>query len=186
MKNSIPACPAELLALDRNAHVLWAKLLKKAGVVCDQGQVILDKRGTILLRIGLPDLLFRLECQRVRECGSQDEYARARIWFHVAEACAPGDSIPDIGERLYLLNPWIVTAQKFLDPGLERLNTRKAAGGKLCANVRCRKGVDQSRASVAGRSKFCSKACRNLVARGYSQSGGKTVRPAHFDALRPA
>jgi hypothetical protein len=186
MKHSIPACPAQLLALDTNSHVLWPKLLKKAGVVCAQGQVIPDKRGIILLRIGLPDLLFRLECQRARECRSQDEYARARIWFHVAEACAPGDSIPDIGERLYLLNPWIVTAQKFLDPGLERLNSRKAAGEKLCANVRCRKGVDQSRASVAGRSKYCSKACRNLVARGYSPTGVKTVRPAHLDTPRPA
>jgi hypothetical protein len=116
-------CPSQLLALDSNAERFWLKLLKKASITVDKerGEIVADQRGAILEGIGLPDLLFRLECQRSRENGHQDELAHARIWFHVAEACAPGDSIPDLtGDNKFLLNPWIVT------PSLKFVNVRLA------------------------------------------------------------
>src|SRR5713226_1848630 len=99
----IAACPEELITLDENALVLWPKLLKRAGVTIAHGEIFLHRRGIILKNFGLPDLLFRLECQKQRERGgSQDERARARMWFHVAEASASGESIPDVsGENRY-------------------------------------------------------------------------------------
>jgi hypothetical protein len=112
-----------LLKLDVNAGILLPRVIKKSGATVDKktGDVFEDKRGWILGNIGIPDLIFRLECQQQREQkhgGTQDEVARARIWFHVAEACAPGDSIPDVGgDDKYLLNPWIVTSSlKFHNP----------------------------------------------------------------------
>lgn len=121
MRITNAACPPELQVLDRNAAHLWTKLLKKSGATVDKStnEIVQDKRGATLCGIGVPDLVFRLQCQREREKGGpEDEVARARIWFHVAEACAPGDSIPDLtAENRYLLNPWIVTkALKFADP----------------------------------------------------------------------
>jgi hypothetical protein len=124
-------CPAELLALDRNAAQLWPKLLKKSGATVDRTtkEIVQDRRGSILCGIGVPDLVFRLECQREREKGgAQNEVARAKIWFHIAEACAPGDSIPDLtSDNRYLLNPWIVTkALKFPDPRFQAVKQPQA------------------------------------------------------------
>lgn len=121
MRITDAGCPTEILALDRNAALLWPKLLKKSGATVDRGtnQIVQDKRGAILDGIGVPDLVFRLQCQHDREKGGpENELARAKIWFHVAEACVPGDSIPDLtGDNRYLLNPWIVTkALKYPDP----------------------------------------------------------------------
>ena len=129
MKKTVP-CPSEILALDANAKHLWPLFVKKAGVTIDKAewQIIEDRRGSILKGIGIPDLIFRLSCQRQREkYGRQNEVARSRIWRHVAEACAPGDSIPDLSsDNLYSLNPWIVTKKlKFPDPRAERLRSHE-------------------------------------------------------------
>src|SRR5579872_2785564 len=125
-----PECPAQLMALDSNAAILWPKLLKRAQVTIDRGQdeIVPDQRGMILSGLGLPDLLFRLECQRQRERGGpEDELARAKIWFHIAESCVPGDSVPDLtGDNRYLLNPWIVTALKYPNPRLAALSQDRA------------------------------------------------------------
>jgi hypothetical protein len=121
---------ATLTKLDTNAEMLLPKVIKKSGATVDKktGDIFEDKRGQILGNIGIPDLIFRLECQRQRENGGlQDEIARARIWFHVAEACAPGDSIPDVGgDDKYLLNAWIVTPSlKFHNPRFDELKKQR-------------------------------------------------------------
>jgi hypothetical protein len=162
-------CPQELLALDFNSPNLWPKLLKRAQVTIDGGQneIVADKRGMILSGIGLPDLMFRLDCQRQREKdGAQNELSRARIWFHVAEACAPGDSVPDLNsENRYLLNPWIIKQElKYPNPRLAALNEDRLGGVQLCANDRCKKGADGQRAIVT-HGKYCSNACRSSMGR---------------------
>lgn len=124
MKITKADCPIDVLALDQHATQLWPRLLKKSGAIVDRetNEIVQDKRGAILCGIGVPDLVFRLECQREREKGGpENEVSRARIWFHVAEACAPGDSIPDLtADNRYLLNPWIVTkALKCPDPRVD-------------------------------------------------------------------
>jgi hypothetical protein len=120
----LSTCPTELVALDNNAPTLWSKLLRRIKVTISQGEIIEDHRGWILRSFGLPDLLFRLECQQKREQGRQDERARARIWFHIAESCSAGESIPELtAENKYVLNPWIVTRElKHPNPRLEMLS----------------------------------------------------------------
>jgi hypothetical protein len=162
-------CPEKLINLDANSTRLWPKLLKRTQVTVDRAQdeIVADKRGMILSGIGLPDLIFRLECQKQREKdGQQDELARARIWFHVAEACAPGDSVPELnGENRYLLNPWIIAQElKYTNPRLAALNEDRLGGVQLCANDRCKKGADGQRAIVTD-GKYCSNACRSSMGR---------------------
>lgn len=179
-----PECPNELLALDSNAATLWPKLRKKAKVTIDRelNEIVPDQRGSILKGIGLPDLLFRLECQRQREKGGrQDELARARIWFHVSEACAPGDFIPDLtSDSRYLLNPWIVSSSlKYPNLKLERLSKVPPGAVPLCANDRCSKGEDGRRA-VATAGKYCSNSCRSSMGR---RLPAKSTRRRHNAAI---
>ena len=93
---------------DRNAAELYPRLLAAAGVTTDResGQIVLDGPGRLLVSLGLPDLISRLECQQKREAGEQDPIARAKIWRHVAEACKPGAQIPDITGNTQL-NIWL-------------------------------------------------------------------------------
>ncbi len=172
---NLPKCPPELLALDANAAVLWPKLFKRSGATVDPDSesngVIRDKRGAILLgnvfSKQADSLTSRLEFQRERESrnsGKPDELARARIWFHVAEASAPGDYLPDLtANNLYILNPWIVTSSlKFKNPAFERMKT-KAETVQLCANDRCHKGPSGGRAILTVKGKYCSNACRKSM-----------------------
>lgn len=100
-----------LRRFDENADELYPKLVGAADITIDRttGEIFRDKRGEIFLGIGIPDLLFRLECQQTREQKAgrpPDGIARARIWRHVAEACKPGDAIADITHD-YQLNNWL-------------------------------------------------------------------------------
>ena len=93
--------PSEVDAVDENAEQLYARLVGAVGVTIDRDtrEIVQDEAGMRLLRFGVPDLLFRLECQREREAKAgtgQDAVARAKIWRHVAEACKPGAQIADI------------------------------------------------------------------------------------------
>jgi hypothetical protein len=113
-----------LKVLDKNAEDLFPKLLKHCGVTLDRktGECIEDHAYHLLFDIGIPELIFRLECQQTREQRSdapQDELARAKMWRHVAEASKPmssktGDgSISDINDKT-VLNPWLpASAKKF-------------------------------------------------------------------------
>lgn len=70
--------------------MLWPKLFRSADF-------------KMLYRFGVDDLLFRFTCQIAREQrrGIPPDYRqRARIWYHVATASAPGSSdIPDLTEN---------------------------------------------------------------------------------------
>ena len=71
--------PTELTNF-HDAAILWPRLLRRA-------------KPEHLKHFGISDLAFRLACQKERECrnsGHLDVRARAVIWRHVAEQCAPG------------------------------------------------------------------------------------------------
>jgi len=182
-------CAPEILALDRNAEALWAKLLRRSKIVLDQKGQVLDlngRRAAVIRGFAIPDLQARLEAQAKREAaGPQDDLARARIWWHVAEAAAPGDSIPEMSEAsAYQLNPFIVPAElRFPFPLRDR--DRLAAElaeltepSRRCENPHCRKGPRHSRASLRGKSaraRFCDRACRAHANRGYSEARPRKV-----------
>lgn len=68
---------------DPYADELYAKLLETIGVQSDRetGEIIKDKTGNLLIGFGIPDLIFRLDCQSQREANrsdGQDSVARAR------------------------------------------------------------------------------------------------------------
>lgn len=105
--------PAVIQLLEANASVLWPRLMKSAHLATYRGEIVEDSRSKALFRFGVPDLIFRLQCQGERECGGrQNNIAGARIWRHVAEACKPGTEIPDITD-LSDLNEWLPDSEQF-------------------------------------------------------------------------
>ncbi|PWT79024.1 MAG: hypothetical protein C5B59_00500 [Bacteroidetes bacterium] len=115
-----------------HAEQLFPKLLDAVGVIIDRetGEIVKDKAGSLLLGFGIPDLLFRLECQQQRERKhglEQDSAARAKIWRHIAEASKPmanpksGEgSIADVAEG-WQLNNWLPEGYpKFSRPPIQR------------------------------------------------------------------
>jgi hypothetical protein len=114
-----------LRRFDENSDELFPKLLDAANITVDRdtGEIIKDKQGSVLIGLGIPDLLFRLECQQTREqraAQSQNAVARAKIWRHVSEACKPGDAIADITHDSQL-NAWLPDSHpKFTRPPILR------------------------------------------------------------------
>jgi hypothetical protein len=106
----------QLRQYDEYADELYPKLLETVGVQIDRetGEIIKDKTGNLMMGFGIPDLIFRLDCQAQRERrrgDCQDSVARARIWRHIAEATklvnkGSEGSIPDINEE-WQLNQWL-------------------------------------------------------------------------------
>jgi hypothetical protein len=144
---NLSVCPVELTAVDPNAPVLWAILLKRVGLHLDRlGDVIEDggKRADIVRRFATPSLIARLTAQ-------ETERDRARIWWREAIACSEGGSdIPDLSsENFYVVNPFIVTPSlKYPDPRAERLrelnrlkcdSDRREANARRVAGFRARK-----------------------------------------------
>jgi hypothetical protein len=115
----------DLQKFDENADELFPKLLDAVNVTLDRetGQIVRDDRGSFLVGLGIPDLLFRLKHQQAREQKAgqpQDAVARAKIWRHISEACKPGDSIADITHDSQL-NAWLPESHpKFTRPPILR------------------------------------------------------------------
>jgi len=102
---------------EQHVDELYPKLLDAVGIQIDRetNEIVKDKAGSLLIGFGIPDLLFRLDCQQQREAKQgreQDSVARARIWRHIAEASKPmankgsEGSISDINEE-WQLNHWL-------------------------------------------------------------------------------
>lgn len=114
-----------LRRFDKNADELFPRLLDAANITVERstGEIVRDKQGSVLIGLGIPDLVFRLECQQnsdQRAGRSQNAIARAKIWRHVAEACKPGDAVADITHDSQL-NAWLPEShRKFTRPPILR------------------------------------------------------------------
>jgi hypothetical protein len=159
--------------VDVNAEKFWPVILRKAGVLSKRGRVVDERRASIFQNLGVPELVFRLSCQVKRENGGgQDDVARAQIWLHVAEASSKGDYIADLSAAtMYRLNPFLPKDKRFPSP-LDSIRINKSElRDRPCANERCTKGPDDTRAIIINKhpaTKYCSPACRALANRGYS------------------
>jgi hypothetical protein len=123
-------CPADILALDPNARVLWVKFLRRTGIPMSakskKGKNVATdlwvdnncRRAAVIRSFGIPSLV-----QRLTVCKSEVE--RARVWWRESAACAGGDSVPDLSsENLFLLNPFIVTKElRFEDTRFKTIAT---------------------------------------------------------------
>jgi hypothetical protein len=128
MNADLAVCPAEVLALDPNAAVLWVKFLRRTGVpmsakskkgknaATDMWVDNNSRRAFVIRSFGVPSLVQRL-------MATTSEIQRARVWWRESAACAEGESVPDLSsENLAVLNPFIVTRElKFKDTRFEKL-----------------------------------------------------------------